>query len=83
MSATVQQITALTKGYGGKVHGNDSVGRWDVEFPDLVSAMSLIQILQGDRETTDLGFWFEVLTYRLRDGDSITDLDAPVVITFW
>lgn len=65
-------VIRVTRGYGGIVHGNTATGEIDVQFPDAESATAF---RSGSAEA------LEFASAKLRAGDTITDLDAPVVLT--
>lgn len=68
-------IAALQKGFtveskGFSVHGDDAQGRWDIEFPSMFEALEWYRVWSSN-----------IALFHLRAGDSVTDLNASVVMT--
>lgn len=80
-AATAQDMNNLIKGYGGILHGDTKDGSWDIEFPDAINAMSFAQTVEGLAELPMPDLWVTLLCVKIREGDSITDIHKPVVLT--
>jgi hypothetical protein len=63
-------IAKLRQGFKFDVHGNDSQGRWDIVFPTMFDAMEWHRVWRP-----------EIAEFKLRENDSVTDLNSSVVMT--
>ncbi len=83
--ATIDDIDYLVSGFSGELHGNTSDGQYDVEFPNAVTAMAFARLIMGYQNSplSLASSWVSKLNVRIRQGDSITDISQPVVLTIW
>ena len=76
MLTSLEAATRLSRGYGGKVHGDVHNGDIDVEFPDVHRAASFAHMMIPT-QNEDGYSW--LATCELRD--PVTSLTAPVTLT--
>ena len=69
---TIKSITSSVQEFGGIVHGNDSTGAIDVEFPNVLRAVQFAYAVEAD-----FGW-----TADLRNGYALDSIHSePVVLT--
>jgi len=68
---TLQSVVLHAEKYRGTVHGDTSTGEIDVEFPTI----NVAALFAADMWAA-LGWKIEI-----REGDSVTSLNVPVVLT--
>lgn len=70
-------VKVFANDWQGLVHGTDSTGAMDIEFPSMSAAVGFTDFLSSPRVQEERG----ITKADIRKGDSVTSLHKPVVIT--